>query len=235
MSMRRGNNGTTGESVPDFFCWSKFGTEAGERTSSIFRRKEIERRKNSGTFLWGIGNSIQPSFADLLNLTDEPEVLFSPIKGRPSKRDVAPAELIVWCAAVGLDGRPYQIPNFSVVTSGRNPGNPKSTHFALVCESENSLLDEPQPANHVTMDGVRNLKSGSPLGGSQVTSIVRRVAPPTNGHRYPVTARARLAHPYILTLSKGVAVPDHKRFDFAAAGDDFFESMHNELLKIRRA
>jgi uncharacterized transporter YbjL len=40
--------------LPEYFCWTKFGTEAGEVSHAIFGRKEIERRRNGGIFLWGI-------------------------------------------------------------------------------------------------------------------------------------------------------------------------------------
>src|SRR5262245_58116077 len=93
--MTRHDNDLTGKSLPEVFCWTKFGTEAGERVWSIFRRKEIERRRNDGIFLWGIGHSIRPSLVDLLAVTRSPEVLFSPMKSAPSKQDAAPSALVV--------------------------------------------------------------------------------------------------------------------------------------------
>ena len=46
--------------IPNYFCWTKIGTEAGETIESILLRKELERISNNGIFLWGVGNSIEP-------------------------------------------------------------------------------------------------------------------------------------------------------------------------------
>ena len=77
--------------LPEAFCWTKFGVEAGEPPLSIFQRKELERRRNGGIFLWGIGQSIGPSLPDLLRVTPSPEVLFSPIRTPAAAHDVSPA------------------------------------------------------------------------------------------------------------------------------------------------
>ena len=66
--------------LPEYFCWTRFGTEAAEPIDSILGRKERERVANRGIFVWGIGNAIGPSIRELLRREAQPEVLFSPIK-----------------------------------------------------------------------------------------------------------------------------------------------------------
>ena len=51
--------------LPRFFCWTRFGTEAGQPIEQILERKEQERIVNNGLFLWGIGNSLTPSMIEL--------------------------------------------------------------------------------------------------------------------------------------------------------------------------
>jgi len=231
--MTRRDNGVTGGSVPAVFCWTKFGTEAGERTPNIFRRKEIERRRNSGVFLWGIGNSIRPSLANLLAATEMPEVLFSPMKSPAAKRDVSPPELVVWCDAVGYDGCSFRIPEFSLVTSRRDQESPRPGHFALVCRKDSPLLDESDSPAGVSADEVRNLKTGSSLGASQVTSVVRRIASSGDvSYRYPVATRAYLVYPYLVRLSRGVTVPDSLRLDRETSTG--LEAAMEKLVRLRR-
>jgi hypothetical protein len=71
------------ELLPDCFCWTRFGTEAGQAIVHILQRKEQERSANDGLFIWGIGNAIGPSIRELVRRTNRPEVLFSPIKSSP--------------------------------------------------------------------------------------------------------------------------------------------------------
>ena len=42
-------------SLPDHFCWTRYGTEAAQPIQNIFGRKEEERHANAGVFFWGIG------------------------------------------------------------------------------------------------------------------------------------------------------------------------------------
>lgn len=44
--------------LPDYFVWTRYGTEGGEAAGSILARKEQERQRAGGLFLWGIGNSV---------------------------------------------------------------------------------------------------------------------------------------------------------------------------------
>jgi len=188
--------------VPRCFVWTRFGTEAGQSISDILRRKETERSANGGVFYWGIGNAVGPSILELLRLSDEPEVLFSPIKSAPRRDDVSPESVVAWTAAAGLDGEPYRLPLWSLITSRFNVGRPR--HYALVCRSDSSLVNGPaeQTTDKIAIGELTNLLTGRPLGASQVTAVVRRraqYAPVTA--EYSVNFRAKLAPPYFIQLS----------------------------------
>jgi hypothetical protein len=59
--------------IPRDFCWTRFGTEAGEPIEQILERKEAERIATGGVFFWGIGNAVGRSISELVRRTDEPE------------------------------------------------------------------------------------------------------------------------------------------------------------------
>jgi hypothetical protein len=188
--------------VPECFVWTKFGTEAGQAVSDILRRKEGERIANDGVFYWGIGNAVGPSILELLHKSAEPEVLFSPIKSPPRRDDVAPETVVAWTAAEGLDGEPYRLPAWSLITSRFNAGRPR--HYALVCKSDSSLLDEFESITagiaRIAIRELTNLVTGRPLGSSQVTAVVKR-----QDHSCIPSAeysvRLKLVPPYFIQLS----------------------------------
>lgn len=209
--------------LPGVFCWSKFGTEAGEPATRIVRRKEAERLDNGGVFMWGIGNSIRPSLAILLRRLGDPEVIFTPMLSRAAPTDVAPASILLWRQAIGIDGRPYSIPQYSAVTS---KGTTRRRHFALVCRSDRPLDAGPSTECTFAASAVRNLRTGSAVGSSQVTSVVsmsHTPAPASSDRAYSVAFRARLVYPFLVTLRDPVAVPEEMhtsaRASVGASGD----------------
>lgn len=180
--------------LPEAFCWTRFGAEAGELFDAILARKERERAANDGVFYWGIGNSVAPAIAELLLREHLPEVLFSPIRGRPRAVDVAPARIVAWTAAETLDGVRFLLPRTVQVTSRE-----ARAHYALVCELDTPLTLADHGAVH--FGAMRNLVSGRALGASQVTAVVRRGEHGAKrGTRYQVALRARLAKPYFVRL-----------------------------------
>ncbi|MGW7424464.1 hypothetical protein ACWGJB_31285 [Streptomyces sp. NPDC054813] len=224
--------------LPSVFCWTKFGTEAGEATQSIFERKELERKRNGGIFLWGIGSSIRPSIAALLRETGNPEVIFSPMKSSASKKDTSPERLVLWSVAETYDGLEYKIPDHSLVTSRASVSNSRSAHFALVCESLDPISQTPDPkeALSVCLDELRNLRTGSILGASQVTSVVRRLDDDTSKESislYPVAVRARLIYPYFVRLTGALPIPESLRLD-RLENEVFLQAM-DDLLERRRS
>jgi hypothetical protein len=182
--------------LPTSFCWTRFGTEAGEPIGSILHRKEMERLANDGTFYWGIGNSVAPGVASLLERVAVPEVLFSPIKGRPRAVDVAPTGVVRWREAITLTGDRIMLPDTIRVTS-----RPSRSHYALVCSVTDPL--EVAHLGRLRFSELRNLVSGRLLGASQVTAVVRREvdAIPGRDDGYVVALRARLVEPYFVRLT----------------------------------
>jgi hypothetical protein len=187
--------------LPDLFCWTRFGTEAGQSIESILARKEEERRANAGIFLWGIGNAVGPSLRRLLELVKRPQVLFSPIQSQPREEDCAPSAVVAWSTACTLDGLDFAVPNSCLVTSRWDPGGPKITHYALVCRSDRPLA-ETRRDDALAFASLRNLVSGHQVGSSQVTAVVRREPQiPPVGREYPVAISAELVAPYFLKLA----------------------------------
>lgn len=191
--------------LPNEFCWTKYGTEAGETTTSILARKEAERCADDGVFLWGIGSSIRPSLSLLLDQTPEPEVVFTPMLSSPAVCDVEPSAVGVWRSAVDLFGNEYALPTHSAVTSGSRTGEPPRRHFALVCHREVPLVAD--GSDWLDDSGLRNIRTGSQVGSSQVTAVVKRVGPGSAEEgRYRVAFRASLVAPHMVVLSNWESV-----------------------------
>ncbi len=188
-------------SIPECFCWTRFGTEAGQTIEQIFTRKEMERKANDGLFFWGIGNALRPSMLELIQQTESPEVIFSPVRGAPRPQDSKPDAVVSWTKADGLFGDNYDLPKGSLITSRLDIENPRSQHYALVCHSESpiglSMADE-----SIEYGQLRNLVSGRKVGASQVTSVVRvdHAVDVDLPKSYKVSFRAKLVFPYLIAL-----------------------------------
>jgi hypothetical protein len=194
--------------LPECFCWSRFGTEAGQLVDQIVDRKEQERVANNGMFFWGIGNAIGPSMRELLRRTPNPEVLFSPIKSGPRAEDVAPPAVVAWTSAETLSGDAFSLPDCSLVTSRQDPLAPKGVHYALVCFSESPLAIS-RAEEKIAFARLRNLLTGRPVGASQVTAVVqRKETGPLETPAYDIAIRARLVYPYFLRLQNPVLLSD---------------------------
>lgn len=185
--------------IPRYFCWTKFSAEAGEDAQSILQRKEAERLANDGLFLWGIGSSIKPSLLALLDRTRNPEVVFTPMLSPAAEHDRQPDSVGVWLEATGLDGAPFEIPAGSTVTSGLRAGGPRRCHYALVCRRDSPLTEHDD--RWLDEDRLRNLRTGTRVGSSQVTSVVERTDDQTARQRYSVAFAAQLVTPYQVVLS----------------------------------
>ena len=202
---------TVDTSLPTEFCWTKFGAEAGDAPAAIRHRKEEERKAGGGLFYWGIGNSVAPSLRALVQRDRHPAVVFTPMLSRPSPADVSPARVVSWRQGFGLDGRAHRLENGAVTSKGGVRGLP-ARHFALVCFSEQPVDEDCDPLTF-TSGSVENLQTGTAVGSSQVTSVVRRRAEyASRGRLYSVAFRARLVEPYFLTLvhSDGPAAASHQ-------------------------
>lgn len=188
--------------LPRHFCWTRFGTEAGEPIGAILARKELERQRNEGVFLWGIGNAIGPSMRELIRVESAPEVVFSPMLTHPKQADVSPHTIATWRSARGLDGVEVPLPKSSVVTSRAPSGARGARHYALVCFSGEPLFFSNE-APSFSVSSLENLLTRRQVGASQVTAIVRYVGvPQCRGATYRLALRARLVEPFFLELSE---------------------------------
>lgn len=201
--------------LPEVFCWTRFGTEAGETAAEIFERKERERCANGGTFLWGIGNAIGPSLLRLLAHTSKPKVIFSPMQSAPKARDVSPERVVRWLKGRTLEGDIIDLPRDSYVTSGHIAGSRLRRRYALVC-------DRSEPIRHrelgrFYMGQLFNLASGCDVGSSQVTAVVGwEASRPATGPAYVVALRATLVHPYFVELAEPEEAAPAAKKTFAA-------------------
>lgn len=197
--------------LPTFFCWTRVGTEAGQPIGQILARKEEEREANDGLFLWGIGNALGPSIQALLRRTMNPEVLFSPIKSVPRSVDTQPAAVAAWTAAYTFRGEPFNLPDRTLVTSRYDPNAPRKSSYALVCSSS-VPLNQASCGGQIAPATLRNLRTGRPVGASQVTAIVERVASIVeNTSAYQILIRAKLVEPYFLRLRDPLPLPRPNR------------------------
>ena len=185
--------------VPELFCWTKYGSEAGETFPQILSRKDRERQLNGGTFLWGVGNAIGPSIAILIQKTIKPVLVFSPIRSAPRTCDAAPEYIARWTKAETMSGDAYALPAHSIVTSRSGAQGPSRSHYALVCSSATTLQLEPDPET-LAFGELRNLLSGRPLGASQVTAVVSRNTKELGGALYRATLMVELCAPYFVRL-----------------------------------
>lgn len=177
--------------VPDIFCWTKMGTEAGQPLASIVHRKELERRAGGGTFAWGIGNSLGVAADHARQMASgELDVLFTPMKSPAKSVDIEPTQILLWLYYQSRSGVPTLLPEHMLVTSRGGAG--KRSHYALICRSD-LPLGEQSDCGMFDGHAVRNLTSSNPVGPSQVTSVVRHAGGGGASARpYRVAFRAKL-------------------------------------------
>ncbi|WP_167153147.1 hypothetical protein [Burkholderia sp. Cy-647] len=196
-------------SVPDIFCWTKMGTEAGQTLDTIIRRKEMERIAGNGVFAWGIGNSLGTSvdLARQMRPDGRVDVLFTPMKSAPKQADISPSKTFLWLSSIERDGRIAPLPKHLLITSRGSEG--KRTHYALLCHSDSSIENEALE-HYIYAASARNLASSNRIGASQVTSMVRygsaSSSPSPDGAPYRVAFRAALHQQGFLKLINPVAL-----------------------------
>ena len=204
--------------LPNYFVWTRYGTESGEKVDAILARKERERQASGGIFLWGIGNSVAPSVRKLLVRLEgrDPYVVFSPMLAAPRLVDVAPAGVVAWQSARGIDEQDWEIPVGTLVTSRSGAaGVGKSRHYALVCRRDEELRAN-DSGDRFSIANLANFATGNPVGHSQVTAVVQRISACTDGP-YVATVIAMLAYPYVIELTDPAvldpasSVPDRRR------------------------
>ena len=144
---------------------------------------------------------------ELTQRVARPEVIFSPIRSAPKAIDVEPPAIVSWTAGEGLDGDFFALPLHSRVTSKFNPLGRKVNHYALVCFSD-APLTPVRSEDKLGLFQLRNLRTGRPVGASQVTAVVQRVPVSVKDKTmYDVAIRAQLVYPYFVRLLRPVQLP----------------------------
>lgn len=188
----------------DIVCWTRMQAEAGQPIEAIVRRKDIERDVSGGVFCWGIGNAPPRLLPDLIRSGKQIDVVFSLMKSRPKMVDREPARIVVWRAYHDLAGDERRLPPGALVTSRLSVSG--RAHYALMCRSEEKL--EITDAGAFDPTAYRNVSAaGRPVGASQVTALLRRVATEGADAGYRVNLCAsltnslwvRLADPLVLS------------------------------------
>lgn len=197
--------------IPEIFCWTKMGTEAGQGLGAILRRKELERQAGEGTFAWGIGNSLgtSPAFAKRATIDGEVDVLFSPMKSSPKAIDVRPSQLIMWLSYHSREAGLVDLPAHMLITSrgGTASSSEKRSHYALICMRQDEISAD-HDLGTIDAKRARNLVSLNPLGASQVTAMVKydRTNTATPEKPYPVAFRARMHSEGFVRLGTPIAL-----------------------------
>lgn len=190
----------------DLLCWSRMQSEAGQGLDAIVARKELERAAGGGLFLWGVGNAPAIAIKALARLGEPIPVIFSVMKGRPKKIDVAPSRVVAWRRYLDAEGRERDLPASSIVTSRGDTGSgAKRSHYALMCRSGEPLAL--RRGETFDVDAYRNAGGrGAPVGASQVTALLRKVAAPSDSGDYEANLRAELAGSYWVKLVDPVEI-----------------------------
>jgi hypothetical protein len=125
------------------------------------------------------------------------------------------------------------LPEHSLVTSRFNLLSPKKMHYALVCLSKVPIAPS-QPVGKIVLEALMNIRTGRPIGASQVTAVVQsRSSDLSVGKEeaYDVTIRAELVHPYFIKLRHPVVLPTPASFQ---ATNEEWTSHAFQLVRSRR-
>jgi len=203
----RNNSIMKNTTLPQAFCWTRMGHEAGQGLHGIIARKDAERELGNGIFFWGIGNSLGNRLWEFINATQRPTVLFSPMKAKPRPTDVAPSKIFVWTSYLDRHGNKHRMPDHVLITSrGTTTTATKTRHYALVCKRTKPLHASQRMS--IIRDALRNFGQKSKIGFSQVTAIVETTAThPSTGLSYEVSFAAELVPPYHVRLADPVEIP----------------------------
>jgi hypothetical protein len=137
----------------------------------------------------------------LLARDPHPAILFSLMLSAPHRRDSNPDGVLLWEAYQTQRGK-MPLPPHAIVISRAHErnGSPKQRYYAFVCENPAGLSHS--GGGTVDMGKLRNFgDGGKPIGSSQISAVVERVARTGTGLSYPVTARATLVTPYAVQLA----------------------------------
>ncbi len=114
-----------GNALPHSFCWTRFGTEAGETIEAILARKEAERQANDGVVLLGdrqLGRACRRGACATRRRARGP--VQPDQEPAPASRCRAPIASCGGRLAEGLSGDTFELPSHATVTSRWDPTRP---------------------------------------------------------------------------------------------------------------
>lgn len=215
--------------VSDVVCWTRMQAEAGQPLAHIVARKEAERAAGGGVFCWGVGNPPSRALGRVRASGDPIDVIFSIMKSKPKAQDAAPSDVLVWRSYIDGEGVLRPLPEASLVTSRADSlTKAKLAHYALICFSSEPLV----LADYGSFDptAYRNVSDeAGPIGSSQVTALVRRVAPEALDAAYRINLRAKLTEGYWVRLAGASTLSAEARMKVQAletrvpGGDEWIE------------
>lgn len=210
---KTGSAGMTDE----FVCWSRMQAEAGQTLDEIVARKELERQAGGGCFMWGVGNPPALIARPLARAQVPVRAVFSIMKSRPKPVDAQPSRTVVWRRYIDAEGIERTLPAYALVTSrGDSAGGAKRMHFALMCHSPEPLAI--QHGEAFDPSAFRNASgTGAPVGASQVTALLKRVAADATVSDYESNFTAWLTASYWVRLLDPVELDVEKQCLIEAA------------------
>lgn len=196
------------EAFGQYLCWTRMQAEAGQDLARIIARKEAERVAGEGLFFWGVGNAPSSLIPSLAKCGVEVPIVFSVMKSRPKRSDVAPSGVVVWNGYVDARGVERPVPNHALVLSRRDsPSGPKKAHYALMCFSAEPLtISRGEPFDHHAFCNASG--RGAPVGASQVTALLKPSGTEELAAEYEANMRATLADSYWVRLTSPVELDD---------------------------
>lgn len=197
--------------LTEIVCWSRMQAESGQSISDIVARKELERRAGEGFFCWGVGNPPARSTATFAKGGTDIDVVFSLMRSPPKAIDVAPKSILVWRSYLDFDGQEKVLPENVLLTSrAQSQVRDKHHHYALMCFSTESLSLADYGAFDHTVYRNASESAGS-IGASQVTALMRRVAPEQAESLYRINLRAKLTRGYWVKLADPLEISQEQR------------------------
>jgi hypothetical protein len=207
-------------------------SEAGQDIEAIVLRKELERQSGGGLFCWGIGNAPPRSLREFVLSNLPIDVVFSLMKSQPRAVDVTPKGITVWRNYVDVGGCERPLPPNVLITSGVKATG--RAHYALMCVSEERLaLRNGTPFDPSAYVNVS--EAGRPVGASQVTALVRRVAPEKSVSDYQINLKATLARSFWVKLSNPLELSARRREELGEMLAEVAGMRAKEWLKLAMA
>lgn len=201
------NRQRAGELSP-VICWTRMQAEAGQNLDAIVTRKDLEREAGDGLFCWGIGNAPPRSLNETVRRGIDIDVVFSMMKSRPKSSDVTPSGLVVWRSYFDFDGVERPLPPNVLITSG--PKASRRAHYALMCHADQQLkladLGAFDPTAYLNVS-----EAARPVGASQVTALLRRVAGERENASYRINLRASLTQSSWVKLGRPLELTARRR------------------------